>query len=151
LMFIIVIIVLLFDQLTKALALKNITYGTSIPIINNIFHLTLVKNTGSAFGLFKDSTVIFILVAILSAIFILRFLFLKREALDIRIKIALFLVLGGALGNLIDRLRFGYVIDFLDFRVWPVFNLADSCITIGAGLLVYDIITAKRTRTAPKT
>lgn len=139
-MFIIVIVVLLFDQLTKVLAFKNITYGTSIPIINNIFHLTLVKNTGSAFGLFKDSTVIFIFVSVLSAIFILRLLFLKRVDLGIKTKIALSLVLGGALGNLIDRLRFGYVIDFLDFRVWPVFNIADSAISVGAVLIVWEII-----------
>lgn len=139
--------VLFLDQLTKFLALQKLTYGTTLPIIKNIFHLTLVKNTGIAFGLFQGSIFILIAISFIAVIAILRYWFFRRDNLDNLIRIALFLILGGALGNLIDRLRFGYVIDFLDFGInnlrWPVFNIADSCITIGAVLLGLKIITSK--------
>lgn len=137
-MFIVAILISVLDQLTKALALKKLEPGVSIPLIKNIFHLTLVGNTGSAFGLFKNSTIIFIVVTLIAVIVILRYLFTKR--VDTLARFSLFLILGGATGNLIDRLRFGYVVDFLDFRIWPVFNIADSAITIGAVLIGYSIL-----------
>ncbi|MDP1853351.1 MAG: signal peptidase II [Candidatus Omnitrophota bacterium] len=132
--------VVFFDQLTKFLALDKLNYGISVPVFKNIFHLTLVRNTGIAFGLFKDSTIILIFISLIAVMFILRYWFLRKEKLDRLVKFSLFLILGGAIGNLIDRFRFGYVVDFLDFRVWPVFNVADSCITIGAVLIGLRIL-----------
>lgn len=149
-MLIISVIVLFFDQLTKILALNKLPLGTSTPVIKNVFHLTLVKNSGSAFGLFRDSTTIFIIITIVAVTFILRYLFFKKGHLDIKVRIALFLILAGALGNLMDRLRFGYVIDFLDFRVWPVFNIADSAITIGAILIIWKFMTELKTQSIRK-
>lgn len=142
-MFIIITVIVLFlDQFTKALALKKLAYGETLPVIKNIFHLTLVANSGSAFGLFRDSTVIFIAVTIIAVIFILRYLIISRRE-NFIVRFCLYLILGGALGNLIDRLRFGCVVDFLDFRIWPVFNLADSCITVGAIIIGWRILTQK--------
>jgi len=112
--------------------------------------LTLVYNTGIAFGLFKGMGRILILIAIAICFFV--FLksrkefdtYLKNSRLPqskiIANKIAVGFILGGAISNVIDRLRFGYVIDFLDFRVWPVFNFADSFITIGAAILIFNLV-----------
>ncbi|MFH1640777.1 MAG: signal peptidase II, partial [Candidatus Omnitrophota bacterium] len=130
--FIILSIILSLDQLTKILANKNLLLNKSVPLINNVFHLTLVYNRGAAFGLLKNQLHLFIFTSVIAVVLI--YLNLK-DAENKRHSIALSLILAGALGNLIDRLFFGYVIDFLDFRIWPVFNIADSAITIGMILL----------------
>jgi len=139
-----VIAILVFDQLSKYIISQTIPLGGSVPIIKNIFHLTYVLNPGVAFGMFKNQAYFFITVAILVIIFILVGLRRKRAQ---REEIALYLVLSGALSNLLDRIRLGMVIDFLDFRIWPVFNLADSAITIGAILLAYSVLLKKKKNT----
>ena len=137
------IAVLISDQTAKFFALKNLSPDISIPILKNVFHLTLVLNKGIAFGFLKDRAPFLIAIGIISAGFLLYFLpRIKKEALSTRIAAAM--VLGGILGNLIDRIRFGYVVDFLDFLVWPVFNIADSCITIGAVLICWDLLKRKK-------
>lgn len=145
--FIVSAIVVFFDQLTKFLALDKLSYGISVPVFKNIFQLTLVRNTGIAFGLFKDLTIVLIFISLIAVMVILRYWFSRKEKLGELVKFSLFLILGGAVGNLIDRIRFGYVIDFLDFGInnsrWPAFNVADSCITIGAVLIGLKIITKK--------
>ena len=134
--FLIAIFVVILDQITKAIVITCLKYGESYLIINKIFYLTLVKNTGAAFGLFKNQAAFFILVSGLAITFIIYFLSKKK----VNSYLPLALILGGAIGNSIDRLRFGYVVDFLDFKVWPVFNVADSCISIGTFLLFLLII-----------
>jgi len=131
--------VLIIDQITKFLVLKNLQYHESIALIRGVFHLTLIVNKGAAFGIFKGGLFIFISAAIFAVTLI--FLDLKKKGLgDFSLyNISLALILGGALGNLMDRLRFGYVVDFLDFRIWPVFNIADTSITIGAILLGWSL------------
>jgi signal peptidase II len=134
-------IIVILDQVSKLLTENNLSLGQSSPIIKNIFHLSLVHNTGAAFGIFKNQTLFFILTSVVAIMLILFNLKNSHLSKQPRIyQIALSLILGGALGNLIDRLRFGYVVDFLDFRIWPVFNIADSCVTIGAILLAYSIL-----------
>ncbi|MCM8757633.1 MAG: signal peptidase II [Candidatus Omnitrophica bacterium] len=127
------------DRFTKYYALKIPSQG--IPIIKGIFHLTLVFNTGSAFGLFKDTNYLFIIFSLLTIIFILRYL---KKLILFKIKFAFILVLSGAVGNIVDRIIFGYVIDFLDFRIWPVFNFADISITLGIFLILISILKNKR-------
>jgi signal peptidase II len=130
----------LVDRATKVFFSGILDHGESIPLIAQAFHLTLVHNTGIAFGLFKDYGVVFIIIPII-AIFLLIFnIYYYRqnnEALSRVYIIAFSLILGGAIGNLYDRIRFGYVIDFIDFRIWPVFNVADSAITIGAVIIAF--------------
>lgn len=136
-------LVVVSDQVTKYLADKFLAPLESLPILKGIFHLTLTHNKGAAFSILQGGAIFFVIVSILcigAIIFMLsrpRFLksMLGFEAADKIIQVSLGLILGGACGNLLDRLRFGYVIDFLDFQVWPVFNMADSCITIGAILI----------------
>ncbi len=108
--------------------------GESHPVIPNVFHLTLVHNPGIAFGLFRQHPVI--LTGLISLSLVVLFIWSARMSrLNTGARICFALILGGAAGNWIDRIRFGRVIDFLDFRVWPVFNIADSAITIGVALL----------------
>jgi len=137
-------LVISLDQLTKGLVSGILSPGDSIPFIKNILYVTLVNNSGAAFGLFKNSTVIFIWISIITifliVILLLRSCKVKSFFSRPLFNLGLVLVGAGAIGNLIDRLRFGYVIDFIDVRIWPVFNIADSSITIGTVLLFYSFI-----------
>ncbi|MBN1526721.1 MAG: signal peptidase II [Candidatus Omnitrophica bacterium] len=126
------------DRLSKYAVCASLGYGGSVPVVPGIFHLTLTRNTGAAFGILKDGRFFFI-GASLAAIAAIAVYISRRSPKDMLVSLALGLILGGASGNLVDRIRYGYVIDFLDFRVWPVFNIADSCITIGTIILVLKI------------
>lgn len=140
--------VVLLDQLSKFLALSQLSAGESVPLIPSFFHLTLVRNTGIAFGFFREhETLLFALITLsLVFLFFLGFRICRKEprrgevASPFLERVALALILGGAIGNWIDRLRFKAVIDFLDFRVWPVFNFADSAITIGVSLYLIILL-----------
>ncbi len=135
--------------------LSHFSLGQSLPVLPPVFHLTLVHNRGIAFGLF-DGFDRLLLIAISLSIVVLTVIghrlwqpLPKSQAgtapgsgLE---RAAMALILGGAAGNWIDRMRFGAVIDFLDFRVWPVFNVADSAITVGVGLyLLYFLKNSAR-------
>jgi signal peptidase II len=133
--------VILLDQITKFLALKFLQLNTSVPLIKNFLNLTLVHNRGAAFGIFQNQLLLFVLVSFFAIGFILYNL--KNKTNSIILKLSLSLILGGAVGNLIDRLRFGFVVDFLDFRIWPVFNVADSVITIAALFLTWELVFKK--------
>lgn len=139
--FIIVTAILFFDQLSKFILTKYLAQNQSIPVINGVFHLTLIYNRGAAFGILRNQVPLFIVTSIFAVILI--YFAIKKNSHRKLYSLALCLILAGALGNLADRLFFGYVIDFLDFRIWPVFNLADSAITIGAVLLSWEILFKK--------
>ena len=136
-------IILSLDQLSKFLITKNLILNQSIPVLKGIFHLTLIHNRGAAFGILKNQIPLFILISLFTiALILFNLKSYKHKKFSIY-NISLSLILAGALGNLIDRLFFGYVIDFLDFRIWPVFNIADSAITAGAILLGWSILKSK--------
>lgn len=130
--------ILALDRATKFLVQGGMLEGESIPLIPNIFHLTYVLNPGAAFGMLAHRTEIFILFSFL-AIGLLVAFYKKILQQPFWIKLALALQLGGALGNLWDRLRTGYVIDFFDFRIWPVFNIADMAIVIGVVIFFWQV------------
>ena len=128
------------DQWLKWLVRTRMTPGDSIPLIPHGLHLTYVQNTGAAFGLLRGTGQLLILISVIVVMVLawsLRQHDTARAPAHRLYRAGMLLVLSGAVGNLIDRVRFGYVIDFLDLRVWPVFNLADSAITIGMGLLLW--------------
>ena len=130
------LLIVLLDQLTKFLTKQNFQLNESIPVIKNILHLTYVTNTGSAFGFFKGFNILFILLSIIVIIAI--FYNLNKIKNNERLlQFSVGLLLGGTIGNLIDRLAYGSVIDFIDFRIWPVFNVADSAVTISVILLIF--------------
>ena len=135
------LLIVFFDRMTKFFFTDLLSYGESLPIIKNVFHMTLIHNTGIAFGFFKDQGIVFIIIPIIAIILLVFNIFYYRqndEALSRPYIIAFSLILGGAVGNLIDRIAYGYVIDFIDFRIWPVFNIADSAITIGAVIILFQ-------------
>jgi len=137
--YLITLILLSVDQFSKYIIRQKMSVAESIPVIKSIFHITYVENTGIAFGLFPQGHTLFIII---SLIIILVIIFFERKKVikSLKERFCLGLILGGALGNLIDRLRFGFVIDFLDFRIWPVFNLADSGVCIGGILMVFFLL-----------
>ncbi|MGM0471257.1 MAG: signal peptidase II [Bacillota bacterium] len=135
-MLIFILIILLLDQVTKLIIVNNFTLHQSVPIIKDIFHLTYVRNFGAAFGLFVDQRWFFIIITTI-IVGILLYFYKEAEQEGLILQSALVLGLSGSLGNLIDRIRLGYVIDFLDFRIWPVFNLADIAIVVGVSLFFY--------------
>ena len=123
------------DQALKLAVRSTFAPGQSAPLLPPVVYLTYVQNTGMAFGLFRGFPYVFVALAVVVAAWIVRELASSHDR-DPWTRWALVLVLGGAIGNLIDRVRLGFVTDFIDLRVWPVFNLADSCITVGVALLV---------------
>lgn len=140
--FIIIFSVIFLDQATKFLATKFLQLNNPVPLVKSFLFLTLVHNRGAAFGIFQNQLFMFLLVSIFAIILIICSLRDKKNST--LFKISLSLILGGAIGNLIDRARFGFVVDFLDLRVWPVFNLADSVITIAALFLSWELLFKKR-------
>ena len=131
--------VLIGDQLAKLAIVARMSLGQSRPILGTCLSFTVQHNTGAAFGLFAQGTVG---LAVLAMVVIAVLLPFGHRAARVSpwLALALGLVLGGAAGNLIDRLRLGYVIDFLDIHIWPVFNVADIGITCGAIMLVISMI-----------
>lgn len=128
--------IILLDQLTKYIVSKYMELHQSIPFVKNVLHLTYIQNTGAGFGILKGWNMLLIFIS-LTIIGVILFYF-DRIVKEKPVYIPVALVLGGAVGNLIDRIFLGHVIDFIDFRIWPAFNVADSCITIGAlWLIVY--------------
>lgn len=139
------LLIIAFDQWTKHLIHTKFSWGESLPLIDSFFNLTYVRNSGAAFGLlhkappaFRDP---FFLIVPLIALVVIFYLFTRLTREQQWTTTALSLIVGGAIGNLIDRIRFGYVIDFLDFHWkeiyhYPAFNVADSCIVIGVGMML---------------
>ena len=113
--------------------------GQSLPVINEIFHFTYVLNSGAAFGILENQTDFFVAVAFL--VVAASGYFFWRAAREHRLlRFGISLISAGAVGNLIDRVRTGLVVDFLDFRVWPVFNVADMAIVCGVGLVIFILL-----------
>lgn len=149
-------VVLLVDLATKSAVMSAFSLHESIPVIPGFFDLTYVRNPGAAFGFLARTSpafrsLFFSGVAVAAILFILYFLIREKEA-GLPMTLLLGLIIGGATGNLLDRIRFGEVVDFLDFSIggyhWPAFNAADSAISVGACLLLYEIFKRKERRKA---
>jgi signal peptidase II len=132
-----VLSVLLADRASKVWALRSLEPRGEIPYFR-YFALTYVENTGVAFGMFRGRNSPLILISVL---LIAGLLWWRRTVSPTQrlTHASILLVVGGALGNLYDRIAYGFVVDFFDFKVWPVFNVADSCITVGACLLAFSL------------
>jgi signal peptidase II len=159
-----VVSILSLDQYTKYEVQQRIRLYQTISVIDGFFNLTHLRNTGGAFGIFagqKDGvrSLFFIGVALV-AVGVILYLIHKAKEHERTLSLSLSLILSGALGNLIDRIRYGEVVDFLDFHLfsfhWPAFNIADSAITIGIGLMAIELLfhgrkgSAKRQAPNPK-
>ncbi|MFQ5960883.1 MAG: signal peptidase II [Candidatus Methylomirabilales bacterium] len=145
----IALIITVLDQLSKFAVQEKLDLGQVIPIIPSFFNLTYVLNPGAAFGFLSGASAafrnpFFITISVIAVLFILYYRSHHR-GMSLLPSLGLAFILGGALGNLIDRLRIGMVVDFLDFFYgsyhWPAFNIADSAITVGVTLMVFEILT----------
>ena len=133
-----VIGVFVFDQVTKAIIRSSLSLGDSWPE-EGIFRIVHGLNTGSAFGLFSGFTNLLVVASIIGIVFIL-FVFLKQNNSVIWLRLSLGLIVGGALGNLFDRVKDGAVVDFISVGWWPAFNIADSSISVGMCLLLVTML-----------
>ena len=141
-------VLVLADQVSKTIVVRTMSLYESVPIIQNFFHFTYITNDGMAFGInFPFGYFIFTTVSILLTTFLFWYLWSVRNH-SIIIRLGIGLIIAGAIGNLIDRIFLGEVIDFLDFMIgdfhWYVFNLADSYVTVGMGLVLFDSIVLEK-------
>jgi signal peptidase II len=144
-------LVVLADQISKAFILKYLAYHQSIPIIKGLFDITHIRNPGGAFGLMANMsptvrTVVFLFISSLAVGLILYF-YQKTPSSQSLLATGFALIFGGAIGNLVDRVRFGNVVDFLDIYLgnlhWPAFNIADSAITVGIFIFIFHLLFKK--------
>jgi signal peptidase II len=135
----IIFLIVLTDQITKHVVQLQLKAYESIPLIKGIFHLTYVQNKGAAFGILQQQKILFIVITVAVVVGIFWFVHIQKS-MHHMVRYSLSMIVGGAIGNLIDRIRLGYVIDFFDFRIWPIFNIADISIVVGALLLFYYFI-----------
>ena len=146
------IAVIVLDQITKAVITEKLFMYGSYKVIDGFFSLVYVMNPGAAFGFLAGAPEIFRYLFFISitvlAILLIIYYISKSKSQDVLIVISLTLIFGGAVGNLIDRIRFGSVVDFLDFYIgawhWPAFNAADSAISIGAALMIWEMLVSRK-------
>jgi signal peptidase II len=142
------ILVLWADQYSKRLLLQNVRYGSYVrPVIPGFLRWNFAENFHGAFGFFGSNAVLLIGMAIVVLV-LFWFSFREAAARSLTVRIAFGMIVGGAIGNIVDRLHYGYVIDFIDFyRIWPnIFNIGDSCITVGVALLLVSSLVTRRHR-----
>jgi len=135
----IMLVVIAIDQMSKWWVITRLKEIGTIKIIEGVFHLHYLENRGAAFGIFQDQRLFFLVVNTLITSIIIWYL-IKNTKINRGLMWALSMIAGGAIGNIIDRALYGYVIDFFDFQIWPVFNVADSAIVIGQVLLIIYIL-----------
>jgi len=151
--FITLLLVVGLDQISKIYVSSVMSLHASCPVLDGFFNITYVRNPGAAFGLFANATPmlrsLFLITVSAAAIVMILWFLVKNRSAGMLLIFALSLILGGAAGNLLDRIRFGNVVDFLDFYIaschWPAFNVADSAISIGAVLLIVEMFIRKKT------
>ncbi|WP_353096746.1 signal peptidase II [Tissierella praeacuta] len=143
--FILSIVIILLDQISKYAAIKYLKESVSHVIIPNYFRLTYVENFGAAFGILQNKKIFFIIITCAVVFFLILFLTKNYYKINIFMRIGLGMLLGGTIGNFIDRIRFGYVVDFFSFRLFnryefPVFNIADIAIVLGTFIILILVL-----------
>ncbi len=136
--------VIVFDRVVKKLVVSNMVPWETIPVIEDIFHFTYVQNRGAAFSMWQGQWIILIGFPLAAIAVGLILIYLKRNKWDKLMLTSVAMICGGGLGNLIDRIILGYVVDLFDFRVFPVFNIADIFICVGCGLMILDVLFFER-------
>ena len=132
---------IILDQLTKWLSTVYLTKVTTVPLIEGVLHLTYVENRGAAFGMLADNRWVFIIVSSITIIGLGIYLYLDKNK-NLLSTVAISMIVSGGIGNMIDRIAVGFVVDFIDFRLinFAVFNGADSFVCVGAGILILSLI-----------
>ncbi len=135
------ILITVLDQFTKLIAVKELMHIGTFPLLSNVFHLTYCENPGAGFGVFANYTKVLSVLTFLIVVAAIAYVVVKKPR-NWLLMTALTFMVGGAVGNLVDRIRLGYVVDFLDFRLihFPIFNVADCFVTVGAVLFAVYVI-----------
>jgi len=142
--YVIIVVLVAIDQLLKFLVSSNMSIGETVPLIEDVIHITYIKNSGGAFSVLQGQTLILILIPAALTLVILTYIFLKRKDSRFMYLFSLAMIAAGGAGNLTDRVRFGAVVDFIDFRFFPIFNFADICVCCGCGLLILYMVLYER-------
>ena len=136
------LIMFIIDQIVKLIVSFNVELNSSITIIKNFFYISHVHNYGAAFSILDGGRILLIIISVIALVCLYKFLLKNKEYKHLEI-VSYSMLIGGILGNLFDRIFYGYVIDYLDFYIfgynYPVFNIADMCIVISVGLLMIDM------------
>lgn len=138
--FILVIAIIALDRAVKYWISSGMNPGDTIPVIENIFHITYIQNTGAAFSMMEGQRAFLVALPLLVTIVGLVLIVIKRKTWHQMLLYAIAMVCAGGIGNFIDRATIGYVVDMFDFRVFPVFNVADIFVCVGCGLIVLYIL-----------
>lgn len=146
--YLLIAVLFLVDQISKVVVRQNFEYGQSTPVIDNVFHITYVQNTGASFGMFSGHTDILTYFTLGILICLLGYVIYfkkniskeKKSRVDRVMLLSFALIIAGGFGNAVDRLMRGFVTDMFDFRIWPVFNIADIYICIGCFLILVCIV-----------
>ncbi len=138
--FLIIIAVVILDQIIKKAVVGSMALYESIPVLQDIFHITYIHNTGAAFSIMEGLRAVLILLPLVMIVAAIVFMIAKRRTAHPLLMTSVALIAGGGVGNLIDRIFLGYVVDYLDFRVFPIFNLADIAVCAGCGLLILYVL-----------
>jgi len=144
----IIIISVAVDQILKLLVINTLDIGQTVPLIDSVFHFTYIQNFGAAFSILQNKQSFLIIFT--AAVMVILALYMIKNIWKnpVIMTVSLALIIGGGIGNVIDRGRLGYVVDFLDFRAinYPVFNFADCCVVIGAILLIVSVVFSDKLR-----
>lgn len=131
--------VVVIDQWSKYYIQTHMNLGMSIPVIPSVFHFTYILNPGAAFGILENQRIFFVIIGLIMIGAVL-YLYPRIPAKMRLLRLGTGLMMGGAVGNVIDRIKTGFVVDFFDFRIWPVFNIADIAIVIGVSCIIYTLV-----------
>lgn len=145
--FLLAVVVVILDQISKWIVVQNMSLGESIPLLEGVLYWTSHRNAGAAFGILQNQRWFFIIITIIIIIGLIYYIYQMKDKKRL-LPFSLALILGGAIGNFIDRLLFGEVVDFIDVRInlgsfywnFPIFNIADSALVVGVSLLILDMI-----------
>lgn len=138
--YLIVVMIAGLDQMVKWIIINQVDLFEKIPVIPGIFDITHIRNDGAAYSMFSSMPILLIAMPSIVMIAGLVYLALAKKENQVLLMVAIAMVIGGGLGNLIDRIKTGYVVDYLDIQIIPIFNLADICICVGCGLLFIYLI-----------
>ena len=138
--FLIIIVAVAVDQLIKRLVVDTMALYESIPVLQDVFHITYIRNTGAAFSIMEGQISVLILLPVVMITAAVVFIIIKRRTAHPLLMTSVAMIAGGGIGNLIDRVALGYVVDYLDFRVFPIFNAADIFVCAGCGLLILYVL-----------
>lgn len=138
--FLIIIAAAVIDQIIKKAVVSTMALYETIPVIEDVFHITYIHNTGAAFSMMEGMRSLLVMLPLVMVAGALIYMFIKRKTGHPLMMTSVALIAGGGIGNIIDRISQGYVVDYLDFRVFPIFNMADICVCVGCGLLILYVL-----------